>query len=359
MSHQLSHPHWRERLALAVLGVAVAGLFALVTSGHPPKLPRASGEIPAWATGLLPAAPPRSTAQETAEKAAERVIDAAVPAPPLDLALPERRPETRRYSARLLHEAFERIGYELSAIGHGLAVPRIILAKVPRDLAVLDTGEMRKSVFLRLMLPIILQVNEEVFEDRRKVIDLRRRVRLGIPAGPAEQAWLDEMFGRYGAKNGDLGDLLRRLDAIPPSLALAQAAEESGWGTSRFAKDGNAVFGQWTFGRGMVPRGASADAKHRIRQFDTLADSARAYVHNLNTHAAYAEFRSHRASLRQTGRPLDGYALAGTLSRYSERGPDYIAALRSIIRGNDLKTFDTARLARGAQSPGLVAAATF
>jgi Bax protein len=140
--------------------------------------------------------------------------------------------------------------------------------------------------------------------------------------------------------------MIRRADIIPPSLALAQAAEESGWGTSRFALEGNALFGQWTFAvkGALVPKNRDAGKAHRVRAFTSLLDAVRAYVRNLNTHKAYRHFRRERQALRQADRQLAGTVLARTLSSYSERGNKYVRTIQSIITGNQLQNLDKARL---------------
>jgi len=136
------------------------------------------------------------------------------------------------------------------------------------------------------------------------------------------------------------------VDEVPASLALGQAAVESGWGTSRFVREGNALFGQWTFdpGQGMTPRDRTAHKRHMVRRFNALMDSVRAYMRNLNTHQAYREFRAARRTMRADGSFLRGRLLAAELSRYSERGRAYVADLRSIIRENGLSRLDAVRL---------------
>lgn len=253
------------------------------------------------------------------------------------------RGEGGHHSARLLHDTFDRIGYRLDAVaGDGDPVPPILLARMPRDLAHLAPVDARKRVFLQVILPQVLHVNQSVLRDRARLLEIKERAPL--EAGGDDAAWLAALSERY-AVAGDIDRLLTRVDAIPVSLALAQAAEESGWGTSRFAREGNALFGQWSFsGIGLVPVDA-ADKGHRVRSFATLVDAVRAYAHNLNTHRAYAEFRRLRAALRAAdGRALDGEALAGSLGHYSERRDAYVDSLRSIIRANNLRAFDAARL---------------
>jgi Bax protein len=154
------------------------------------------------------------------------------------------------------------------------------------------------------------------------------------------------MSERYRVERGDIAALLLRVDAIPPSLALAQAAEESGWGTSKFARRGNALFGQWTTSSdvGIVPARRDAGKTHKIKAFKSLQDSIAAYMRNLNVHRAYREFRQARHSLRRRGRALDGLRLAAGMTRYSERAEKYVETLRIIINVNRLNLFDAAQL---------------
>ena len=154
------------------------------------------------------------------------------------------------------------------------------------------------------------------------------------------------MAGRYDVHPADLEALIQRVDVVPPSLAIAQAAEESGWGTSRFAVEANAVFGQWTFqkGEGVVPARRDAGKRHEVRSFPGLRHSVIAYMHNLNIHWAYEEFRRVRGHLRESSAKLTGDVLAGTLRKYSERGLKYINTIRTIMRVNGLNAFDDAWL---------------
>ena len=159
----------------------------------------------------------------------------------------------------------------------------------------------------------------------------------------------------YGLDSLDFDALLKRVDIVPPSLAIAQAAEESGWGTSRFAREGNALFGQRAYKaskKGIVPKERPDGTNFRVRAFDHLIDGVKAYVHNLNSHFAYEDFRDLRATLRAETGHIDGYALAGSLLRYSERGEDYINTIRVIMRVNSLQVFDSAKLGRSVANDG-------
>lgn len=144
-------------------------------------------------------------------------------------------------------------------------------------------------------------------------------------------------------------ELLARLDIVPVSLALAQAAEESGWGTSRFAAEGNALFGQWAWGENAIRPQNQREGlgDYGIAAFETPLESVRAYMHNLNTHPAYAELRARRAEMRRDDETLSGWELANTLTRYSERGQDYVDTLHTIMRVNRLADTDSAYLGDG------------
>jgi Bax protein len=242
--------------------------------------------------------------------------------------------------------------YDLEAVKAGLhPAPRLAPQRVPDDLAALDAGESRKQAFVALVLPLVLQVNEEVSHNRQQVTALLRKAESGSRLDARDQAFLERMFSRYRVEPGDFDQLLVHLDTVPPSLALAQAAIESGWGSSRFALEGNALFGQWTWDAatpGLDPVDRPEGMAHRIRAFETPLDAVRAYMRNLNTHVAYAGLRELRAEQRRTGR-LDPMELANGLLAYSEKGEDYVTLVRQVIRSNDLGAFDRVRLANRAE----------
>ena len=161
----------------------------------------------------------------------------------------------------------------------------------------------------------------------------------------AEQEWLNVKFKQYGVVNKDLSTLKIRMDEVPVSMAIAQAAKETGWGTSRFAQEGNALFGQWTWsGEGIKPSDAKADSTHKVMRFKILQASVKAYQRNLNTHSSYKDFRSARAELRDEGKKLDSMILTEYLDKYAETGKEYVKILQKIIRQNDLTDFDDAKL---------------
>jgi Bax protein len=183
-----------------------------------------------------------------------------------------------------------------------------------------------------------LAENERILADRRRLLELLHRRAQGDAPAPHERAWLDHLAQRYDTDADDAAELSRRVDAIPPSLAVAQAALETGWGTSRAAHRGRAMFGQMAFS------GEGERATARVRAFDSLAQGVAAYALNLNAHRAYAEFRARRAELRWRGDAPDGFDLARFVIRYSERRQAYVRDLRGIIRANKLQSLDQLRL---------------
>jgi len=271
--------------------------------------------------------------------------------------LPAQRFWTRlpsQTTVEALSETFRQLGYDLQRVRAGEAtVPRVFLASLPGDLKDVREATVRKSLFFRTVLPLVLQVNEEILRDRRRLWEIHYRLSLGEKIGPADRLWLTVMAERYDLERGNIPGLLERVDIIPPSMALAQAAEESGWGTSRFVQEGNAVFGQWTYSDSgsLVPARRGDDKTHKIKAFSSLYESVRAYAMNLNTHRAYKRLREIRYSLRTEGAPLDGYLLADTLSNYSERGERYIVTIKSLIEMNKLRYLDDARLGDDDSAP--------
>ena len=263
------------------------------------------------------------------------------------------KPPMRGTSANAVIARFESIGYDLDQVRRAASpVPRFYLEALPRDLAGMSPIRAKKRLFFQAVLPIVLQVNEEITAARwrlERLADRFMRADTLLPAdtiSPVDREWLVTMANLYRTDPFDVQELLNRMDVVPPSLALAQAAEESGWGTSRFARQGNALFGQYTYRSkaGMVPARRDADRRHRVRSHDNLLAGVRAYVHNLNSHWAYDDFRRRRAQLRQDGGQISGYVLAGELRAYSERRGAYVESIRRIIRQNRLSDFDRARL---------------
>jgi Bax protein len=248
-------------------------------------------------------------------------------------------------SAEQLAAVFDTERFDLAAVRSGAPVPRLYLTTLPQDIAAITALDLRKDVFIRVALPLILRVDERIRDERLRLRDIMRRRTDDAPISYAERQWLDDLGRRYGVADGDLDELLLRVDEIPPSLALAQAATESGWGTSRIARAGNALFGQKAWGEdGVKPLEASDGQSFRYAAFDQLVDCIGAYARNLNTHPAYAGFRAARAAMRKNQDALDGASLAATLGSYSTRGADYIGDLQMLIYENWLWAYDRAHL---------------
>lgn len=234
-------------------------------------------------------------------------------------------------------------------------IPRVFMTRLPESLSDMTDSNKRKRVFILTLLPLILHANELIKSDRAHTLELVTHFELHGSFSEWDQAWLEGQMRRYRVKadtvdRATLHSLLERQDTIPPSLALAQAAIETGWGTSFFSQEGNALYGEWVFDQeseGMVPRGREEGKTHRVKKFDYLIDSVVSYMTNLNRHRSYAGLRDRRTELRQLGLPVTGAALAPALIHYSERGGDYVSDLLSIMSYNGFAAFDDASLANG------------
>ena len=236
---------------------------------------------------------------------------------------------------------FDDLGYDLKGVRAGQKVKPIYLTKLPKDLKTLGDTKKKRELFIKIVLPLILDENEKILEDRKKLFKI-----LGKNFNTVgERVWLKRRFKEYKIDDQDLSKLKIRMDIIPVSIALAQAANESGWGTSRFALEGNALFGQWTWSKkGISPKNKDPDSSHKILQFQILKASVKAYKNNLNTHNAYQEFREVRAQLRQENKKVTGLALTKYLKNYAAIGEKYVAILEDIIEKNSLADFDNANL---------------
>ena len=225
----------------------------------------------------------------------------------------------------------------------GDTIPAIELTTLPHDLAQVLDVKKKKALFFRALLPIVLAENEKVAELRSHASVLLNKGVMQL--SDAESRWLKAIAQQYKVKDSISGvnfqrELLRRVDVVPPALALAQAANESAWGTSRFARQGNNLFGQWTYrqSEGIVPLGRPEGATYAVRAFTSVDASVRAYIQNLNSNAAYAELRQLRQQMRDNGEALDSHVLATGLMAYSARGEEYITELQAMMRSNRLLT---------------------
>jgi len=236
---------------------------------------------------------------------------------------------------------FNDLGYNLKDVRAGQKVKPIYLTKLPKDLKTLGNTKKKRELFIKIVLPLILDENEKITNDRKKLFKILAKNFNTV----GERVWLKRRFKEYKIKDQDLGQLKMRMDIIPVSIALAQAANESGWGTSRFALEGNALFGQWTWSKkGISPKNKDPDKSHKVLQFQILKASVRAYKNNLNTHNAYQEFREARAQLRQENKQITGLNLIKYLKNYAAIGDEYVLIIEGIIKKNSLTDFDQANL---------------
>jgi len=236
---------------------------------------------------------------------------------------------------------FEDLQYDLKSVRAGEKVKPIYLTKLPKDIKSLGDTRQKRELFIKILLPLILNENNKITEDRKRLFKILNK----NFNSPGERVWLKRRFKEYKIEDKDLSKLKMRMDIIPVSIALAQAANESGWGTSRFALEGNALFGQWTWSKkGISPKNKDKNKSHRVLQFQVLKASVRAYKNNLNTHNAYKEFREARAKIRENSDIINGLKLTKYLKAYASIGEKYVAILDDIIEKNSLTDFDKSNL---------------
>ena len=249
--------------------------------------------------------------------------------------------DTVRLSAITIEELFKTTNYNLEDVRKNKLVKPVSLSLLPEEIKNIENTERRKNLFIQIILPLVIKENNYIRLDRKKLFSILNKSK----NTKAENKWLNSKFKQYGVVNKDLSTLKIRMDEVPASMAIAQAAKETGWGTSRFAQEGNALFGQWTWsGDGIKPAEADSDTSHKVMKFKVLQASVKAYQRNLNTHSSYRDFRSARAELRSEGKKLDSLILTEHLNKYAETGKKYVKILQQIIRQNKLIDFDDAKL---------------
>ena len=246
--------------------------------------------------------------------------------------------DPQRLSASTIEELFKDNGYNLEKVKKTKLVNAgNQLTRLPKELKNIESPKKRKKLFIQIVLPLIIEENLKIRFDRKKLFQILNKNN----TTERDKAWLNLKFKQYGIKNKDLSKLKIRLDEIPVSLAIAQAAKETGWGSSRFAQEGNALFGQWTWsGEGIKPLDLEKDKKHKVAKFKILKASVRAYQRNLNTHSSYKEFRIERAIQRDNEEKLNSLKLVNYLEKYAETGKEYTEVLKKIITQNNLTDFD-------------------
>ena len=257
------------------------------------------------------------------------------------LSLNELEVDTVRLNASTIKQLFEDTNYKLKDVREKKLVKPVALTLLPNEIKMIESSKKRKEFCIQIVLPLILKENNNIKLDRKRLFGIINKNN----NSDLEKKWLERKYKQYGIPSKDLFTLKIRMDEIPVSLAIAQAAKETGWGTSRFAQEGNALFGQWTWsGEGLKPKESDKNEGHKVMKFNVLQASVRAYQRNLNTHSSYKDFRKARAELRDKGKPLDSIILAEFLDKYAETGDKYVEVLKKIIDQNNLKDFDDAKL---------------
>ena len=251
-------------------------------------------------------------------------------------------PESERFSASTIYQLFLDTGYDLNKVKKTKRVNiGNQLTQLPKELKNIQSVKKRKELFIKIVLPLILEENTKIKLDRKKLFSILNKSNTSL----RDKKWLDIKFKQYGLKNKDITSLKIRMDEIPASLAIAQAAKETGWGSSRFAQEGNALFGQWTWsGEGIKPASVDKNSKHKVAKFKILKASVEAYQRNLNTHPSYKKFRKERAIQRDNNGKLNSLELVKYLDKYAETGAEYIKVLIKIIKQNSLTDYDEVKI---------------
>ena len=232
---------------------------------------------------------------------------------------------------------FEDLEYDLDQVRNKKKVKPIYFTRLPKDLDTIKSVKEKKETFLQILLPLVVAENQAIKEDRKYLLKLLK----GNETVDSKK-WLNKKYKKYKVTDKNINELIEKIDIIPTSIALAQAAKESGWGTSRFALEGNAVYGQWTWnGDGIEPLEKTKNQSHKILKFPLLRASVKAYIANLNTHNGYKSFRKKRAMLRSENKKLEGVKLIHELENYAQTGKEYTRILEQIIKQNDLDELES------------------
>ena len=242
-----------------------------------------------------------------------------------------------------LKNIFSKYSYAVENVRIEKKVPDIIISKLPIDFSLIESTNEKKNLFIQSILPLIIKENNKIVQLNQNIKDIKNNV---FDYTSRENAlFLKKMYKQYKVKTQNIDELIVKVDVIPASIALAQAALESGWGTSRFVLEGNALFGQWSWfkGSGIVPEQRDAEESHEIKIFSTLRGSVAAYMKNLNSNNNYDDFRLARNLYRKNNIGIDAIELTSHLSKYAERA-NYSSMLKTIIFENKLQDFDKAKL---------------
>jgi len=254
----------------------------------------------------------------------------------------EENTNTSRLSATTIEQLFEDTNYNLKKVKETKLVNiGNSIDHLPSEIKNIENIKKRKNLFIKIILPLIIEENTKIKLDRKKLFVILNKNN----NSKSDIIWLKNKFKQYGISGNDLSTLKIRMDEIPVSLAIAQAAKETGWGTSRFAQIGNALFGQWTWsGDGIKPAQSDNKSKHKVASFKVLKASVKAYQRNINTHSSYKKFRKERAIQRDNDGKLNSLELVKYLDKYAETGIEYTKILTKIIKQNSLIDYDDVKI---------------
>ena len=254
----------------------------------------------------------------------------------------EENTNTSRLSASTIEQLFQDTNYSLKKVKKTKLVNiGNSLDHLRKEMKSIENIKKRKNLFIQIVLPLIIEENLKIRLDRKKLFVILNKNN----NSKTDVEWLKKKFKQYGVVKNDFSTLKIRMDEIPVSLAIAQSAKETGWGTSRFAQKGNALFGQWTWsGDGIKPAAADDNSKHKVASFKVLKASVKAYQRNLNTHSSYIKFRKERAIQRDNFGKLNSLELVKYLDKYAETGIEYTKILLKIIKQNSLTEFDEVKI---------------
>ena len=237
---------------------------------------------------------------------------------------------------------FEKYNFTIESFISNSYENLIVFSSLPDDFLQLEPTRLKKNLFIKTILPIIFLENERVLAERKKILEWWTETDGEQINKEFWPEWLKKISQKYSFDGENIGNLLMRIDIIPISLAISQAAIESGWGSSRYAREGNAIFGQYTYDNetGLIPKDRSGDKTFLIKKFLTLSDSVESYIKNLNTHNAYSDFRKQRKDLRMNGENISGDLLSEKLLNYSERRELYVKDIKEVMKINNFLKFD-------------------
>ena len=243
--------------------------------------------------------------------------------------------DEKKFLTSDLVNVFNENNYDYETLLRHKKVPDLYISSLPEDFAKIKSSSMKKSLFIRSILPLIIKENNKIETLSKKIKTLNKNFKR---INRNQALWLNEMLASYRVNTNSIDDLIIKVDVIPVSIALGQAAIESGWGTSRFAMEGNALYGQWSWkaGSGIVPKERDKNEVYEIKSFLSLSNSVASYMKNLNSHPNYKNFRINRNLLREHNIPISGSYLYKYLDKYAVDS-NYSDTLKKII---DINKFD-------------------